>query len=122
MMSRLMPRAIALTMAMGFLASGCASEKISQQEYAQPMQVMAAAEQAGAKEDSDAAIHMQYAEENLKKANELMDSEDYDDARHYLEMAKADAQLALALAEGKGMRAKVKELDKRIEKVKTDAL
>ncbi len=110
------------TLAAAFLFTGCASDSVSKQEYSKPLQVMAAAEQAGAREDSDAAIHMQYAEENLKTANELIDEKEFDEARYYLDMASADAKLALTLAQGKTMRSKVEELEGRIEDVRTDSL
>ncbi len=105
-----------------FLLSGCASESVSQKEYSEPLQVMAAAEQAGAKQDSESALHMQYAEENLKKADEFIDKKKYDKARYYLDMAEADARVALILAEEKDTLTKVQDLEARIEKVKSDTL
>tara|TARA_B100000686_G_C16739613_1_gene945795 strand:+ start:301 stop:711 length:411 start_codon:yes stop_codon:yes gene_type:complete len=105
-----------------FLMAGCASESVSKQEYSEPLQVMAAAEQAGAKSDSQAALHMQFAEENIKKADEYIEDEKYDKARYFLDMAEIDARLALVLAEGNDARAKVKELDDRIQKVRNDTL
>lgn len=113
---------LALATSALFLVAGCASESVSKKEYSEPLQVMAAAEQAGAKNDSQAALHMQFAEENIKKADEYIDDEKYDKARHYLDMAEVDARLALVLAEGNDARSKVKEIEDRIQKVRNDTL
>ena len=113
---------LALATSALFLVAGCASESVSKQEYAEPLQVMAAAEQAGAKDDSQAALHMQFAEENIKKADEYIADEKYDKARYFLDMAEVDARLALVLAEGNDARQKVQDLEKRIQKVRNDTL
>lgn len=104
------------------VVSGCSSTAVTAKEYSQPREMMAAAEQAGASKNNDASLHLQYARENLAKADELIKDEKFDKARHYLVMAEADAEVALALAEGEQLRAQVMELDERIKKVKGDTL
>ena len=121
-MIRRMYQAPLLALFAALFLVACASEKVSQQEYSEPLQMMAKAEQAGANGNSDAAIHMQYAQENLRKADALIDEEDFDDARYYLDMAKADAKLALIVAEESQMRLEVEELESKITDVNNDTL
>lgn len=74
--------------------------------YSAPMQRMAdaqaayrAAKEAGAEQDPQAQLHLKLAEEQFAKAKTLLDQEENRRADFLLIRSKADAELALAIAQ-----------------------
>lgn len=79
--------------------------------YAAPVQRMAdaqsayrAAKEAGAEKDPQAALHLKLAEEQFAKAKTLLDQEENRRADFLLIRSKADAELALAMAQEQATR------------------
>lgn len=89
--------------------------------YAAPVQRMAdaqaayrAAKEAGADKDPQALLHLKLAEEQFAKAKTLLDAEENRRADFLLIRSKADAELALAIAQEQENR-------EAAEKVRADA-
>lgn len=94
--------------------------------YSAPVQRMAdaqaayrAAKEAGAEKDPQALLHLKLAEEQFAKAKTLLDQEENRRADFLLIRAKADAELALAMAEEQETRQDAEE--KRSSAVKQGA-
>jgi hypothetical protein len=89
--------------------------------YSAPVQRMAdaqaayrAAQEAGAEQDPQALLHLKLAEEQFAKAKTLLDAEENRRADFLLIRSKADAELALAIAQEQENR-------KAAEEVRADA-
>ena len=80
------------------LALGCASHPAPTEQVASSLAAVRGAEEAGARNVPEAALHMKLAEEQLEKAKELMKDEDNAEAEQLAVRAFQDAELALALA------------------------
>lgn len=84
--------------------------------YAAPVQRMAdaqaayrSAKEAGAEKNPQAALHLKLAEEQFAKAKTLLDQEENRKADFLLIRSKADAELALAMAQEEITRTKADE-------------
>lgn len=84
--------------------------------YSAPVQRMAdaqaayrAAKEAGAEKDPQALLHLKLAEEQFAKAKTLLDQEENRRADFLLIRSKADAELALAIAEEQETREEAEE-------------
>lgn len=84
--------------------------------YAAPVQRMAdaqaayrSAKEAGAEADPQAQLHMKLAEEQFAKAKTLLDEEQNRRADFWLIRSKADAELALAMAQERTTRVDAQE-------------
>ena len=107
------------------LVSACSSGNISAKEYSEPREKIAAAEQAnkdGQVPNKDAALHLRLAKENLDKADVLIKDGDKTEAKYYLMMASADAEVARSLAEGDVLKSEVNALEERINKLQNSAI
>lgn len=84
--------------AVASLVAGCASYPQPTDNLANSTAAVRGAEEAGAQQVPDAALHLRLAEEQNDKAKRMMADGDNERA-HYLTMrAQSDAELALSLA------------------------
>lgn len=100
--------------AMSLLALGaCATGQVSQAQMTETQAAIRGAEEVDAHQAPQAALHLQYAEEQLADAQELAEDEP-ELANRLLMRAEADAELAIALAEEAELRAEAEETRHRI--------
>ena len=83
---------------LGLLAIGCASHPAPTQQVASSLAAVRGAEEAGALQVPEAALHMKLAEEQLEQAQALMPEGDNQRAEDLAVRAYQDAELAIALA------------------------
>ncbi len=83
---------IAMTTACG------ASYPVPTQRMADAQSAQRSAKELGAEKEPDAQLHLKLAEEQIAKANTILKDEDNRRADFMLIRAKADAELALAIA------------------------
>jgi hypothetical protein len=79
------------------LTGACASAPKPTNELANAQAAVRAAREVGAESKPQAQLHLVLAEEQLEKANKLMENGDEAQAASMLTRAKADAELAVAL-------------------------
>lgn len=80
------------------VAVGCASHPAPTDQLASSVAAVRAAEEAGARDVPDAALHVKLAEEQVNQAKQLMDDGDNQEAEDRAMRAYQDAELALAIA------------------------
>lgn len=76
------------------------------------------AEQAGAREDVQAAPYLSLARKQLRQANDAMALRDYENATSWLRMAQANAELAASLARESNARAEAIEMRRQADALK----
>lgn len=82
----------------GGLALSCSGAPKPVNQFADTEAALRAAREVGAEKAPEAKLHTTLAQEQLSRADKLMSDGDNDGAKRLLERAKADAELALALA------------------------
>lgn len=90
-------RAIRLVISAAALAAGCASFPAPAQHLADAESARRTAQELGAASDPNARLHVQLADEQIRKAREQMREGNNKAADLLLIRAHADAELALAL-------------------------
>jgi pyridoxal biosynthesis lyase PdxS len=83
---------------MAFVAVGCASHPAPTDQVASSLAAVRGAEEAGARDVPEAALHMKLAEEQIAQAKKLMEDDDNRRAEDLAMRAYQDAELALAIA------------------------
>lgn len=78
--------------------AGCASYPQPTDNLATSVGAVRGAQEAGAEQIPDAALHVRLAEEQNEKARQLMTDGENERAAYMADRAKADADLALAMA------------------------
>lgn len=81
-----------------------------------------AAEEVGAEDVPQSALYLDLAKQQIATAEKLMKDGEQDQAARVLERAKADAELAIALAKAEDERSGAEETAKRVEKLRTGQL
>ena len=87
-----------ITLAAALLTACGATYPVPAQQLADTQSAQRSAEEVGAKTNPTAQLHLQLAREQVAKANALMKEDENRRADFMLLRAKADAELALALA------------------------
>jgi len=100
------------------MAAGCATTTaaLPSEKDESSSGTIRAAEEVGAADDPDAALHLQLAKEQYEYAHSLKRSDDTDRAERLLMRAQVDAELSLALARREKKRAEAMTV---IQKMKT---
>lgn len=101
-------------------AGGCASTNVSPDRIAAPKAKIAAAEEAGAKENPDASLHLKLANDQYERATKMMKEGDEERAERMLERASADAELALELARLDTTRGQANDAMKSIDQLRQE--
>lgn len=91
-------RTTTLLGALGLLAVGCASHPAPTEQVASSLAAVRGAEEAGALQVPEAALHVKLAEEQIEQAQALMSEEENERAANLAVRAFNDAELAIALA------------------------
>ena len=91
------------------IAAGCASHPKPTDQVASSLAAVRGAEEAGARDVPEAALHVKLAEEQIEQAKQLMDKDDNQRAEDLALRAYQDAELALALAREEQAKKKIGE-------------
>jgi hypothetical protein len=98
-MKSIFDRAAITVVVCGFLAiEGCASYPAPNAKVATSEAAIRAAEESGAKNVPQAALHLKFAEEQLQSGKDLIAEDKNERAEYVLARAQADAELAIALS------------------------
>src|SRR5450432_4665422 len=81
-------------------AVGCGSSAVPLDKLTDAKATVRAAQEAGAQNTPQAALHLKMANDELAASQRALDDKDNDRARLLLNQAQADADLSLALARG----------------------
>jgi hypothetical protein len=115
--NRLVSIALA-TAAACMVAVGCGGAPPPNDQFAATQAAIRAADEVGASEDPQAALHLKLAREGLTKAKALMEEEDNEPAEALLLRAEADAELARTLARKQSTRQSADDAMAALEKLK----
>ena len=98
---------------------GCAGKMVSTEASTSGIR---AAEEVGANEIPQAALHLQLAKEELAQAEKLVKDGDKEEAKSMLMRSEADASLALVLSRENAEKLAANEEVERVRKFKQDNL
>lgn len=96
-------------------AAGCASTAPPTRAKTETVAAVRSAREVGAMNDQRAAYHLELAEEQLVRADSLIEAGRMDDATRMLARAKSDAELAIVLTRESAIEAEAEALDTRIQ-------
>ncbi|MBO6936040.1 MAG: DUF4398 domain-containing protein [Deltaproteobacteria bacterium] len=91
----------------------CATGSVNQAQMTETQAAIRGAQEVGADDAPQAALHLQYAKEQLADAETIAD-DDPERANRLLMRAESDAELAIALAEEAELRTEAEETRNRI--------
>ena len=97
---------------------GCGSAQVPAERMAASEASIRAADEVGAKNVPTAALHLQFAKEQVEQAKQLIASNDNERARWVLLRAEADAELALVLAREQTMRDSAQKALQQVQEVR----
>jgi hypothetical protein len=100
--------------------TACASAPIPTQQLVDSRADTRAAEELGAKQSPQAALHLQLAYENIDRANKLIAAGDNERAHFVLLRADADAQLALAMSKEANTRGGAQRAVEKLQEMKSE--
>ncbi|MBI2396122.1 MAG: DUF4398 domain-containing protein [Deltaproteobacteria bacterium] len=103
----------------GAVVAGCGGAAAPNARVASTTGAITAAEEIGAKNDPQAALHLRMAQEQRQRAVELMARGKNAEASWMLARAQADAELAIALAREAQTRAAAEQAISQIEDLKS---
>ncbi len=98
------------------LLAGCGGAVAPQAELTDAKSAVSAAQAKGAKEVPKASLYLKMARDAIDTAEQLMEEEDYEQAKLVLTRAQKDAELALAVTKEAEMKEKA---EKELERVKS---
>lgn len=112
---------ISLLAGIGVLVSvGCASGGMNQEKHSDALAAVRAAQELGAPGNPDAALHLQLAKEQIASAEKLYREGETARGDRMLERAKADAELALALAKLEDVREEAREAKHKVDQLQKE--
>ena len=91
---------VSVSSLLALFAVACASSGVPMDRLTDAKATVRAAQEAGAKDTPQAALHLKMANDELASAQKAMDDNDNDRAHLLLNQAQSDADLSLALARG----------------------
>lgn len=103
-------------MAFVFLV-GCGGATVPAGDVASAQAAVRAANEVGAQDVPQAALHLKYAREQLDEARRLIEEDRSERAKMLLKRAEADAELALTLAREAQERKKAQKVMADVEKL-----
>lgn len=100
---------------------GCGSAAVPLERLTDAKATVRAAQEAGAQNTPQAALHLKMANDELASAQKAMDDNDNDRARLLLNQAQSDADLSLSLARGAGEKQQAQEAQAKIDGLRKQA-
>lgn len=107
-----------LTACIAMVSVACGSVAPPNEKLTEAEAAVRSAREVGAPEVPRASLHLRLAEEQLDKARNLMAREEFQRADLALTRAKADAELAIAVAKGFEVEAETKAAQDKVAKLK----
>jgi pyridoxal biosynthesis lyase PdxS len=96
--------------ALALCAVGCSHYPAPTQQVASSMAAVRGAEEAGALQIPEGALHVKLAQEQIEQSRRLMEEEEYQKAEHKALRADSDAELAVAIARQQNAEAELQQL------------
>ncbi|MGM0576172.1 MAG: DUF4398 domain-containing protein [Myxococcota bacterium] len=118
-MTRTCSRALFVLVAGGALMA-CASTQVSTEEMTGPSSAISTAEEAGAREVPEASYHLKLAEEQYARAQELVDEDEGERAKRFLERAQVDARLAHQIARLEATRTRATQAVQQVQDLRRE--
>jgi len=103
-----------LTGLAALFVAACGSSAVPLDKLTDAKSTVRAAQEAGATNNPQAALHLKMANDELAATQKAMDDKDNDKARLLLNQAQSDADLSLAMARGAGDRQAAQEAQAKI--------
>lgn len=100
---------------LGLCAVACGSSSVPLDKLTDAKATVRAAQEAGAQNTPQAALHLKMANDELAQSQKAMDDKDNDRARLLLNQAQSDADLSLALARGTEEKQQAQEAQAKID-------
>lgn len=98
----------------------CGGAAVPEPEMVTAKSSVSAAEAVGAEEQPQAALHLKLAKDGIGEAERLIDEGENERAKRALERARADADVALALAKEAETRKAAQEAIDKVESMKKE--
>ena len=111
-------RRLAPLAALALLVVGCASYPEPKQAEINSEAAVRGAQEIGAEKDPQATLHLRYATDEIAHAKNLIASGENEHAERVLMRAKADAELALALAKLRTEQADAQQAQSEVAEMK----
>jgi hypothetical protein len=102
--------------------AGCGGAPPPTTTQAEAIAAVRAAEEVGAEQSPQAALHLQLASEQMQRAERLMADGKMEEARRVLDRARADAELAIALSRETQAQSQAAETRSHIESLRQGQL
>ena len=119
MMTHTTPLVVALAAAC--FAAACGSSAVPAERLTNTKAAIRAAEEMEARKTPRAALHLKLANDQVAKAERLIDDGENDRAKLYLDQAQADADLALGLAKEAKERSEAQQAEAKIQELRKQA-
>lgn len=97
---------------------GCGGAAIPTQQSAQAKASVRGAEEVGARNEPQAALHLQMARDEIAKAHQYMKKDKNGRARMALERAEIDAELAIALTRAASVQRRAQSAQQEVQELK----
>ena len=104
------------------VATACGGTQLANSEVAEVQSTMRAAEEVGAGEHPDAALHLKLAKEGIAEARALAEKDKSTQAHLMLDRAQADAELALQLARTEAQESNARKTIEKLEELRSSSL
>src|SRR5450432_4266760 len=106
---------VSVSSLLALFAIGCGGSAVPLDKLTDAKATVRQAQEAGAQNTPQAALHLKMANDELSSAQRAMDDKDTDRARLLLNQAQADADLSLALARGTEEKQQAQDAQAKID-------
>ena len=119
--THVLPKILLGVSLLGVSLTGCATAPEPTERVASTQAAIRSAEEVGAKQVPQAALHLQLAHEQADRAKQLIQAGDNERAGYILMRAESDAELALAMARESSLRSDAQHALERVRALKAQA-
>ena len=103
------------------VTAACGAASVPAQELASAKSAARAADEVGAKQQPQSALHLKLAQDQIAEAERLIDDGENERASQVLDQARADAELSLALTRELNERRAAEQALMKVEQLKTQS-
>ena len=107
-----------LILPLTWLLGACGGGAIPQESLTAAQAEVKGAEVGGAAENPKAALHLKLAKEQIEEAKKLIEESENESAARVIDRARADADLALALAKEGRAKSEAQETKEQVDQLK----
>jgi hypothetical protein len=112
---------VVVTVAASAFMAGCGDATIPEPQFSDAKASVRAAEAVGAQHHPDAALHVKMAKDEIKIAQRLIRDDEEEEAVRALERARADAEVALAVARTAELRVAAQNAIRKVQALEREA-